>query len=130
MQEITEQLFAGADKPMQEAARKLPAEMGKVADKVLDEARRMADVQQYFNRRLSDSGLRAQTAALAGVTDMSGPLYVPVVEATRTSPEQAGTINLQVIVENMNVRDETDIQLISREFYNLTKAELRTRGVR
>lgn len=55
---------------------------------------------------------------------------MPAAMATRTAGVQPGNIQLQIIVENMNVRDDTDVHLISREFYNLTKSELRVRGVR
>jgi hypothetical protein len=60
MQEITEQLFAGADKPMADASKELPQKMSKVADNVLFEAGRMADIQQYISSKVDASGLGAQ----------------------------------------------------------------------
>jgi hypothetical protein len=131
MQEITEQLFAGADKPMQEAARKLPAEMGKVADGILDEARRMADIQEYFNTRLSASGLRAQVAATTGIIDTGGIFYsIPPALAAKSAGVHPENIHLEIVVQNMNVRDDTDVHLVSRELFNLTKSELFVRGVK
>lgn len=131
MQEITEQLFAGAEKPMQEAARKLPAEMGKVADGILDEARRMADIQEYFNTRLSASGLRAQVAATTGIIDTGGIFYsIPPALAAKSAGVHPENIHLEIVVQNMNVRDDTDVHLVSRELFNLTKSELFVRGVK
>lgn len=131
MQEITEQLFAGAEKPMQEAARKLPAEMGKVAQSVLDEAKRMTDVQEYFNTRLSASGLRAQVAATTGIIDTGGIFYsIPPALAAKSAGVHPENIHLEIVVQNMNVRDDTDVHLVSRELFNLTKSELFVRGVK
>lgn len=64
MQKITEQLFAGMDKPMADAARKLPDKMAKIADKVLAEAEKMSETQRYLHERVDNSGLNTQISKL------------------------------------------------------------------
>ncbi|NLU36587.1 MAG: hypothetical protein GXX01_06175, partial [Clostridiales bacterium] len=84
MQEITEQLFAGAEKPMQEAARKLPAEMTKVADGVLAEAKRLAEAQAYMRDKLGASGLTMQLSGVYHGLNIAGPINIPAPQTEKT----------------------------------------------
>jgi hypothetical protein len=96
MQEITEQLFAGADKPMADAEKKLPAEMARVADGVLSEANRMSEIQSYISGRVSSSGLGAQiTGVQKTVSDMqtgsTSTIPAPVNPPKGSTPQQGAS---------------------------------------
>lgn len=124
MQEITEQLFAGADKPMQEAEKKLPEKMGKVADNVLLEAARMSETELYLANRASELSIKPMTAPKPN--DMQQMSQPPLsVSAREASAESLSP----VVVENMHVRNESDIHKIANELYKLQQRKKRGLGM-
>lgn len=109
MQEITEQLFAGADKPMEEASIKLPEKMSKVADNVLSEAARLTEAQAYLNNRVTTSGLAMQVSGMhsdfrnAVEPESSPMLHSSIRTIGDESNENKATIIVPVILEGREI---------------------------
>lgn len=123
MQEITEQLFAGADKPIEEAGKKLPEKVGKIASNVLNEASRMLDTSSYLAARasrLNPTPIMASAVQYAGNT------------ITTESKSSAKDTNLDspvtITIKNMSVRDDSDIHKVAYELHRLQQQKQRGLG--
>jgi len=125
MKEITEQLFAGADKPIQEAEKKLPEKVGKIANNVLAEASRMTESESYLAQRASGLGLRSMAVPIAG----NGQQTSTAAAESRSSLKGSETNPLIMIkADNINIREESDIHKVANEFYKLYQQRQRGLG--
>lgn len=81
MQEIIEQFFAGAEKPIEEASKKLPSKVSKIADDML-KGMDLSDDTQYLRNRLASSGLNTQ---ITGIQDIISSAIFSQAMATAAS---------------------------------------------
>ena len=103
MQEIAEQLFAGMDKPMQEAAKKLPAEIDKIANDMLSRAGRLTDPQEYLRDRISASRLSSIKTFRAD--ELSSIVQTPAISSITNANKN---INQHFHIDKFIVQDKGD----------------------
>lgn len=121
MQEITEQLLAGADKPLQDAEKKLPEKMGKLADNILNEAAKMSEAEMYLAGRASELNIMPIAKPMpSGIQQLPRPS----VSAKETSTESISP----VVVNNLYVRNDSDIHKVAAELHKLQQQKKRGAG--
>lgn len=120
LKRMGEYAMEGLEAPFDEAEKDIPEKMQKITKGVLEEARALAEAQAYLSERVASDAIVGHLGAATQV-----PSY-PVPEtksgATIEKAEPA------IVIQNMQVRDESDIQKIAVELDRLKARRARGRG--